>query len=212
MGDLPLGLAAGGQVAPIDTSSLWRFVATMAHTRIPSKSEVAAKVPIGSGPGGAFVRAQNGKPYIWASARPGRLRLLRHRVRGLQRAARPEPVQPHVLDRQPARQLVPEAGIGGPLTAAWSNPGESPASSTTGHMMGMVNGLTFESTGSRGVHLGASTRRLTDFAHIAHYAQGGQVGSGSMATATPADAAARLNLIQRHRLAPIRSRRHGVRG
>jgi hypothetical protein len=43
-------------------------------------------------------------------------------------------------------------------------------------MMGMVNGLTFESSGSRGVHLGASTRRLTDFAHIAHYAQGGEVG------------------------------------
>jgi hypothetical protein len=180
MGDLPLGLAAGGPVAPIDTSSLWRFVATMAHTRIPSKSEVAAKVPIGSGPGGAFVRAQNGKPYIWADAGPD----------GYDCSGIVSAVYNVLHGRSPYSHIFstgslpggwfPKSGIGGPLTAAWSNPGESPASSTTGHMMGMVNGLTFESSGSRGVHLGASTRRLTDFAHIAHYAKGGQIGSGSM--------------------------------
>jgi hypothetical protein len=42
-------------------------------------------------------------------------------------------------------------------------------------MMGLVGGLTFESSGSRGVHIGASTRRLSDFAHIAHYNRGGHV-------------------------------------
>jgi hypothetical protein len=69
----------------------------------------------------------------------------------------------------------PKPGVGGPLTAAWSHPGQYPASSSTGHMMGMAGGLTFESSGSRGVHLGSSTRRLTDFAHIAHYNRGGLV-------------------------------------
>jgi hypothetical protein len=125
MGDLPLGLAAGGPVAPIDTSSLWRFVATMAHTRIPSKSEVAAKVPIGSGPGGAFVRAQNGKPYIWADAGPDGYDCSRHRQRGVQRAARPEPVQSHIF----STGSLPGRGSPSPASAGRSRrPGPTRAS------------------------------------------------------------------------------------
>jgi hypothetical protein len=175
LGDLPLGLAGGGLVAPIDTSALWRFVGNMSHTRIPSRAEVEAKVPIGSGPGGAFARSQNGKPYIWADAGPD----------GYDCSGIVSAVYNVLHGRSPYTHTFstgslpgpwfPKPGIGGPLTAAWSNPGESPASSTTGHMMGMVNGLTFESTGSRGVHIGRSTRRLTDFAHIAHYNRGGEV-------------------------------------
>lgn len=174
LGDLPL-FAAGGQVAPIDTSTLMRFMVNASRTRVPSKKEVAAKVPIGAGPGGAFVRAQNGKPYIWAEAGPD----------GYDCSGIASAVWNVLHGKYPYNHTFstaslpgpwfPKRGIGGPLTVAWSNPGEAPASSTTGHMMGMVNGLTFESSGSRGVHLGASTRRLTDFAHIAHYAQGGQV-------------------------------------
>jgi hypothetical protein len=174
MGDLPLGLAAGGQVAPIDTSALWRFVATMRNTRIPSKAEVASKVP-GGGAAGPFLRAQDGKPYIWASAGPhgydcsGIVSAVYNLLHGKNPYS-------HTFSTGslPGRWFT-KPGVGGPLTAAWSNPGEAPASSTTGHMMGMVGGLTFESTGSRGVHLGKTTRRLTDFAHIAHYARGGQV-------------------------------------
>lgn len=179
MGDLPV-FASGGLVAPIDTSSLWKFVATMAHTRIPSKSEVASKVPIGAGPAGAFVRAQNGKPYIWADAGPdgydcsGIVSAVYNVLHGK------SPYSHTFSTGSLPGRWFPKHGIGGPLTAAWSNPGESPASSTTGHMMGMVGGLTFESTGSRGVHLGASTRRLTDFAHIGHYARGGEVGAAPL--------------------------------
>jgi hypothetical protein len=178
MGDLPLGLAGGGQVAPIDTSTLWRFIGNMGHTRIPSKSEVASKVPAG-GAAGPFLRAQDGKPYIWASAGPkgydcsGIVSAVYNLLHGR------NPYSHTFSTGSLPGQWFPKSGIGGPLTAAWSNPGESPASSTTGHMMGMVNGLTFESSGSRGVHLGKTTRRLTDFAHIAHYGLGGRVLPGS---------------------------------
>ena len=177
LGDLPLGLAGGGQVAPIDTSTLWRFVATMARTRIPSKSEVESKVPAG-GAAGPFLRAQNGKPYIWAAAGPtgydcsGIASAVYNLLHGR------NPYSHTFSTASLPGKWFPKGGIGGPLTVAWSNPGEAPASSTTGHMMGMVGGLTFESTGGRGVHLGKTTRRLTDFAHIAHYAQGGPVLPG----------------------------------
>jgi TP901 family phage tail tape measure protein len=165
LGDLPLGLAGGGRV--------WPFPTTAAHTRIPSRAEVESKV---GGQAGPFLHAQDGKPYVWASAGPG----------GYDCSGIVSAVYNLLHGRNPYSHTFstaslpggwfPKPGIGGPLTAAWSNPGESPASSTTGHMMGMAGGLTFESSGSRGVHLGASTRRLTDFAHIAHYNQGGPVG------------------------------------
>jgi hypothetical protein len=134
---------------------------------------VQSKVPGGSA--GAFIRAQDGQPYIWASAGP----------RGYDCSGIVSAVYNVLHGRNPYSHTFstgslpgrwfPKPGIGGPLTAAWSNPGQYPASSTTGHMMGMAGGLTFESSGSRGVHIGASTRRLTDFAHRAHYSQGGLV-------------------------------------
>ena len=174
MGDLPLGLARGGMVAPVDTSRVWRFPATLSRTRIPSKAEVAAKVPLG-GAAGPFLRAQDGKPYVWASAGPygydcsGIVSAVYNLLHGR------NPYSHTFSTSSLPGKWFPKGGIGGQLTAAWSNPGEAPASSTTGHMMGMVGGLTFESTGSRGVHLGKTTRSLTDFAHIAHFARGGQV-------------------------------------
>lgn len=168
MGDLPIGLASGGQVP-------WRFAATVAKTKVPSWSEVLSHIP--GGEASSFLRAQDGKPYVWASAGPG----------GYDCSGIVSAVYNLLHGRSPYSHTFStgslpggwftKQGSGGPLTAAWSNPGESPASSTTGHMMGMAGGLTFESTGGRGVHLGSTTRRLTDFAHIAHYAQGGRVES-----------------------------------
>lgn len=173
-GDMPV-FATGGQVAPVDTSKVWPFIVDASHTKIPSLADVLSKVPIGSGPGGAFVRAQNGKPYVWASAGPhgydcsGIVSAVYNVLHGR------NPYSHTFSTGSLPGKWFTKPGVGGPLTAAWSNPGQSPASSTTGHMMGMVGGLTFESSGSRGVHLGASTRRLTDFAHIAHYNRGGYV-------------------------------------
>jgi hypothetical protein len=175
MGDLPVpGLAQGGPVS-------WQFPVSVAQTKVPTWDEVLAKM---GGAAGPFLHAQDGKPYIWASAGPG----------GYDCSGIVSAVYNLLHGRSPYSHTFstsslpggyfPKPGIGGPLTAAWSNPGEHPASSSTGHMMGMAGGLTFESTGSRGVHLGSTTRRLTDFAHIAHYAQGGHVAmkDGGMIT------------------------------
>jgi hypothetical protein len=123
----------------------------------------------------SFLRAQNGKPYIWASAGPA----------GYDCSGIVSAVYNILHQRNPYSHtfstgslpgsFFPRAGMGGPMQAAWSHPGQRGASAGVGHMMGMVGGLTFESTGSRGVHLGATTRRLTDFSHIGHYADGGRV-------------------------------------
>jgi TP901 family phage tail tape measure protein len=175
-GDLPIpGLASGGQVG-------WKFVDNVSRTKVPSWSEVLSHIPGGNA--ASFLRAQNGKPYVWASAGPG----------GYDCSGIVSAVYNLLHGRSPYSHTFStgslpggwftKPGIGGPLTAAWSNPGEAPASSTTGHMMGMAGGLTFESTGSRGVHLGATTRRLTDFAHIAHYANGGHVAMANGGTIT----------------------------
>jgi hypothetical protein len=108
MGDLPF-FATGGRVAPVDTSTLMRFMVNASGTRIPSKTEVAAKVPIGAG------RRERSSAPRTASRTSGRQLAQKGYdcsgivVRGLQRAARPEPVQPHLLDQQPARPLVPQA-------------------------------------------------------------------------------------------------------
>jgi hypothetical protein len=67
IGDLPI-FATGGQVAPIDTSRRWPFPVDVSGTHIMTRAQAAAKIP--GGPGAAFVRAQAGKPYIWASAGP----------------------------------------------------------------------------------------------------------------------------------------------
>lgn len=121
----------------------------------------------------AFLRSQNNKPYVWASAGPG----------GYDCSGIVSAVYNILHGRSPYSHTFStgsmpgpwftKPGIGGPLTAAWSHPGQSPAGPSVGHMMGMVGGLTFESTGSRGVHLGNTTRRPTDFAHLAHYNSGG---------------------------------------
>jgi TP901 family phage tail tape measure protein len=176
MGDLPIpGLASGGPVG-------WKFAENVAKTKIPSWSEVLSHIP--GGQASSFLRAQDGKPYVWASAGPG----------GYDCSGIVSAVYNLLHGKSPYSHTFStgslpggwftKPGIGGPLTAAWSNPGEAPASSTTGHMMGMAGGLTFESTGGRGVHLGSTTRRLTDFAHIAHYAQGGHVAMAGGGTIT----------------------------
>lgn len=127
-----------------------------------------------------FLRAQNGKPYVWASAGPGGYDCsgIVSAVYNLLHGKNP---YSHTFSTGSLPGgFFPKKGFGGPLTAAWAHPGQRPASSSTGHMMGMVGGLTFESTGSRGVHLGGTTRRLTDFANIGHYDRGGIWPTGTL--------------------------------
>lgn len=130
----------------------------------------------------AFLRAQDGKPYIWASAGPqgydcsGIVSAVYNILKG-------KSIYNHTFSTESAAPYFPKAGFGGPLVAGWSHPGQAPASNSVGHMMGMVGGLTFESTGGRGVHLGSTTRKVTDFANIGHFDRGGIVKLAQIARA-----------------------------
>lgn len=122
-----------------------------------------------------FLGAQNGKPYGWANAGPGS-----YDCSGIVAAVwnimHNRSPYSHTFSTSNAQDYFPKPGAAGPLVAAWSHPGQAPASASVGHMMGRVGNLTFESTGSQGVHLGKSTRSLSDFANIGHYADGGLFG------------------------------------
>lgn len=122
----------------------------------------------------SFLHRQDGKPYIWASAGPdgydcsGIVSAIYNILHGHNPYS-------HTFSTESAGQFFPKSGQNGPMAAAWSHPGQAPASNSVGHMMGRVGNLNFESTGSRGVHLGKTTRSLSDFAQIGHYAQGGPI-------------------------------------
>lgn len=131
------------------------------------------------GAAAAFLRAQNGKPYVWNSAGPG----------GYDCSGIVSAVYNILNGRGPFSHTFSTGSLPGrwfregqrtgPLLAGWSHPGQSPASSSTGHMAGQLAGLPFESSGSRGVHLGSSARSVSQFAHIgaARFADGGLFGN-----------------------------------
>lgn len=120
-----------------------------------------------------FVAAQNGKPYVWASAGPGG-----YDCSGIVSAAwnilhGRSPYQHTFSTESLPGSFFPKSGPGGLLTAGWAHPGQKGASANVGHMGGQfVGGMSFESTGSRGVHIN-SGRRPSDFAHQGHFAGGG---------------------------------------
>jgi TP901 family phage tail tape measure protein len=119
-----------------------------------------------------FLHQQDGKPYVWASAGPGGYDCsgIVSAVYNIMHGRSP---YSHTFSTESAGSFFPKPGQNGPMAAAWSHPGQAPAGASVGHMMGRVGNLNFESTGSRGVHLGKTTRSLSDFAQIGHYAQGG---------------------------------------
>lgn len=123
----------------------------------------------------AFLHQANGHPYLWASAGPEGWDCsgIVSSVYNIMHGRNP---YSHTFSTESAAGFFPKDGMGGPMQAAWSHPGEAPAGASVGHMMGRVGPLTFESTGSRGVHLGATTRSLSDFARIGHYREGGLFG------------------------------------
>jgi tape measure domain-containing protein len=126
----------------------------------------------GGGAGGsvgaaqAFVKAQAGKPYVWASAGPGGYDCsgIVSAVYNVMKGKNP---YSHTFSTEslPGRWFNTSGRIG-PLVAGWSHPGQAPASASVGHMAGMIGGLPFESTGSRGVRVGSAARRVNDFANI----------------------------------------------
>jgi phage-related protein len=113
-----------------------------------------------------FIKAQAGKPYGWANAGPRS-----YDCSGIVSAAFNMLHGKNPYSHTFGTASLPgpwfnESKKVGPLVGAWSHPGQRPASAGTGHMMGSIGGMTFESTGSKGVHIGGTTRRLTDFRHM----------------------------------------------
>lgn len=147
----------------------------------------------GGGAGGnvgaaqAFVRAQAGKPYVWASAGPGGYDCsgIVSAVYNVLKGRNP---YSHTFSTESLPgQWFREGPNIGPLVAGWAHPGQRGASASVGHMAGMIGGLSFESTGSRGVHVGTG-RKPSDFAHIGvARATGGMVELKRLAQATAAD-------------------------
>lgn len=121
-----------------------------------------------------FLHAQDGKPYVWASAGPGGYDCsgIVSAVYNILHGKNP---YSHTFSTESAGSYFPKPGQAGQMAAAWSHPGQSPASNSVGHMMGRVGNQNFESTGSVGVHL-KNTRSLSDFANIGHYRSGGVFG------------------------------------
>jgi hypothetical protein len=124
-----------------------------------------------------FLRAQNGKPYVWASAGPGGYDCsgIVSSVWNILHGRQP---YSHTFSTMNERPFFPLGGAGGVLTAAWTNPGESGVGggpNGVGHTAAVLAGLPFESTGSRGVHMGTGVTPLGAFAHIGHFDMGGTV-------------------------------------
>lgn len=122
----------------------------------------------------SFIRAQAGKPYVWASAGPRG-----YDCSGIVSAAwnilhGRSPYSHTFSTGSLPGKFFPKSGFGGPLTAGWAHPGQKGASANVGHMAGQfIGGMKFESTGSRGVRVGAAARSPLNFAHVGHFAGGG---------------------------------------
>jgi TP901 family phage tail tape measure protein len=124
-----------------------------------------------------FVHAQNGKPYMWASAGPDG-----YDCSGIVSAAynvlKGKNPYSHTFSTESADSYFTNGKRDGPLLAGWSHPGQSPASASVGHMAGQIGNLPFESRGSRGVIVGAGARSITGFGQTgaAKLAKGGLFG------------------------------------
>jgi hypothetical protein len=107
----------------------------------------------------------------------------------------------------------------GMLTAGWANPGERGGGSV-GHTAGMFAGVGFESTGSRGVRVGAGTTPVTSFAHWGTFDRGGNwpnntIGvntSGRTEYVSSADAMETNNALLREQNALLREQIDAIRG
>jgi hypothetical protein len=125
----------------------------------------------------AFLRAQDGKPYIWASAGPDGMDCsgLLSAVYNVMHGKNP---YSHTFSTMNEAPFFPLSGPG-LFTAGWTNPGEpGPGGNDVGHTAGVLAGLPFESTGDRGVHMGSGVTPISSFAHVGHYDRGGPLHPG----------------------------------
>jgi phage-related protein len=121
----------------------------------------------------AWLRAQNGKPYGWAQAGPNSYDCsgIVSSVWNLMHGVNP---YRHTFSTSGQSLFFPKRNQTGMLTAGWANPGERGGGSV-GHTAANFLGVGLESTGSRGVHIGAGTTPVTNFAHWGTFRDGGLV-------------------------------------
>jgi TP901 family phage tail tape measure protein len=157
-------------------SGLTHFLTTFGGT----SSNLGGKI----GAAQSFVKAQNGKPYVWASAGPGG-----YDCSGIVSAAYNILKGRNPYSHTFSTESLPgnffhQGNRSGPLIAGWSHPGQAPASASVGHMAGNIAGLPFESRGSRGVIVGPGARAVGSFANIGSaYSDGGLVRVAKIAKA-----------------------------
>lgn len=132
----------------------------------------------GSGTGRTltFLKAQDGKPYVWNAAGPGG-----YDCSGLVSAAynvfHGKNAYSHTFSTMNEAPFFPKPGRG-LFTAGWTNPGEpGPGGSSVGHTAGMLAGLGFESTGDH-VRIGHDLTSLDAFAHMGTFDNGGYLLPG----------------------------------
>ncbi len=152
----------------------------------------------------AFVQAQNGKPYVWASAGPGG-----YDCSGIVSATwnllHGKNPYNHTFSTHSQASYFPLPGWGGPLTSGWSHPGQK-GGGDVGHTAGNVAGLAFESRGGDGVVVGPRATGVNTFANIGHFDQGGLLlpgltfaynGTGKPETIRTAEQEQALSVSQR---------------
>jgi phage-related protein len=124
-----------------------------------------------------------GKPYGWGQAGPelfdcsGALSMVFNALHG-------RPPYVHTFSTSDEAGFFPIPGVGGVLTAGWTNPGESgPGGDSVGHTAGLLrvpgtDPTPFESTGGVGVRIGAGVTPVGTFAHVGHFDRGGWLNPG----------------------------------
>jgi hypothetical protein len=123
----------------------------------------------------AFLQAQRGKPYIWASAGPDG-----YDCSGLVSAAwnvmHGRNPYSHTFSTMNQAPFFPKPGHG-IFTAGWANAGERGGGSV-GHTAGLLAGMGFESRGGDGVVIGSGTTSVDSFAHVGTFDRGGYLPPG----------------------------------
>lgn len=124
----------------------------------------------------AFVRAQVGKPYIWAAVGPDG-----YDCSGLVSAAmnvyKGKFPYTRLFSTHNQAPFFPLPGSG-IFTAGWANAGER-GGGDVGHTAGNIAGLGFEAT-PPAVKVGSSAISLSSFAHVGHFDDGGYLMPGAL--------------------------------
>lgn len=175
-------IPGGGLIRDISVSASKKLVEALinwAKDKLNSLvgGNISAITPLKGGAGGilGWLFAQHGKPYGWAQAGPGSYDCsgIVSAVWNLMHGLNP---YRHTFSTMGQSLFFPKRNQFGLLTAGWANPGERGGGSV-GHTAGVFAGVGFESTGSRGVRVGAGTTPVTNFAHWGTFADGGLIRS-----------------------------------